>query len=410
MSDDRPKWARRMAREREARDWTQADAVTAMRMHAKKQLPDDSNLIRQWKRWETGEITPSDFYQRIIAETFGTVTHALFPKPGRRNGNAEILTISGMETLDIVSRLQASDLDDATLEALRITADRLCSEYPFLPSDQLLTEGKIWRRRLTNLQGQRLTLAQHREILVLAGWIALLIGCVEYDIGNRQAAETTRRAALSLGQEADHSPIIGWAHEMRAWMALTIGDYQGVVTAARSGTDAAPHQAVTVQLATQEAKAWARIGDRRQTEVALDSGRRLLESLPYPENLDNHFVVDPTKFDFYAMDCYRILGQDRMAETLADEVIRAGTDFDGTERAPMRIAEARITLGVVAARQGDLEQAVSYGQQALTGQRKSLPSLTMVSRDLNKVLKDHYPTEPATQSYLEQLRATTQSS
>ena len=52
----------------------------------------------------------------------------------------------------------------------------------------------------------------------------------------------------------------------------------------------------------------------------------------YPENLDNHFVVDPTKFDFYAMDCYRHLSEDRMAETLADEVIRSATDFDGTEK------------------------------------------------------------------------------
>jgi hypothetical protein len=59
----------------------------------------------------------------------------------------------------------------------------------------------------------------------------------------------------------------------------------------------------------------SRIGDRRQTEIALDRGRRLLDSLPYPENLDNHFVVDPTKFDFYAMDCYRMLAEDKMAET-----------------------------------------------------------------------------------------------
>ena len=44
--------------------------------------------------------------------------------------------------------------------------------------------------------------------------------------------------------------------------------------------------------------------------------------MPYPENLDHHFVVDPTKFDFYAMDCYRHLAEDRMAENLADEVIR----------------------------------------------------------------------------------------
>jgi tetratricopeptide (TPR) repeat protein len=199
------------------------------------------------------------------------------------------------------------------------------------------------------------------------------------------------------------------AHEMRAWMALTTGDYHGVVVAAQNGIDAAPHHSVAVQLAAQEAKAWARIGDRRQTEVALDRGRRLLDSLPYPDNLDHHFVVDPTKFDFYAMDCYRHLGDDPIAETLADEVIEASTDFDGTKRAPMRIAEARITLGVVAARQGELEQAIQLGERALAGERKSVPSLVMVSRDLTKVLRDRYPDEPLTRSYLDELSAVSRS-
>lgn len=64
------------------------------------------------------------------------------------------------------------------------------------------------------------------------------------------------------------------------------------------------------------------------------------------------------RFDFYAMGCYRHLAEDRMAGTLADEVIPSASDFDGTERAPMRVAEARVTLGVVAARQGDVEQAI----------------------------------------------------
>ena len=313
-----------------------------------------------------------------------------------------------MDTLDLVSRLQASDVDSATLEALRVMTDQLCREYPFMPSEQLLTEARNWLSRLTNLQGQRLTLTQHREVLVLAGWLALLIGCVEYDMGKRQEAETTRRAALSLGAETENSEISGWAHEMRAWMALTTGDYHGLVTAAKHGIEVAPHQSVAVQLAAQEAKAWARIGDRRQTEVALDRGRKLLDAMPYPENLDHHFVVDPTKFDFYAMDCYRRLEEDPIAETLADEVIQAGTDFDGTERAPMRLAEARTTLGVVASRQGDLERAVDHGERALQGQRKSLPSLLMVSRDLTRVLKDRYPAESATESYLEQLHALTQ--
>ena len=88
------------------------------------------------------------------------------------------------------------------------------------------------------------------------------------------------------------------------------------------------------------------------------------------------------------MDCYRILADDKMAENLASEVIQASTDFDGKERAPMRLAEARFTLGVVAARQGDLEGAIGQGERALNGERKSLPSLLMVSRDLTRVLNE----------------------
>jgi transcriptional regulator with XRE-family HTH domain len=152
MTDDRPNWARRIRAEREARGWSQADAVRAMRAHSDKPLPDDASMIRQWKRWEAGSGSVSDFYQPLIASTLGTVTHAIFPLPSRRDGEQEIITVSGMETLDIVNRLQRSDVDEATLDALRITTDRLCSEYPYMPSAQLLVEGRQWLRRITGLR------------------------------------------------------------------------------------------------------------------------------------------------------------------------------------------------------------------------------------------------------------------
>jgi hypothetical protein len=383
---------------------SQGDAIAMMRAHAPKKLPEDANMLRQWKRWEAGETMPGDFYQPIIAKMFGTVTHAIFPAASLRDGQAEILAVSGMETLDIISRLQASDVDSTTLDAMRITADRLCSEYPYMPSEQLVVEGRQWLRRVASLQSQRLTLAQHREVLTLAGWLALLVGCVEYDMGDRRAAETTRKAALSLATEADNAEIAGWAHEMRAWFALTVGDYRGVLAAAQAGSEIAPHHGVAVQLAGQEAKAWSRLGDRRQTELALDRGRQLLEGMPYPENLDHHFVVDPAKFDYYSMDCYRILGEDRIARTLADEVIRVGTDFTGEETAPMRLAEARVTLGVAAARQGDLDGAIHYGERALHGDRQCLPSLLMVSKELASVVSTQFGAEPQAQAYLEQLK------
>ncbi|MEU1496945.1 hypothetical protein [Streptomyces sp. NPDC005732] len=122
--------------------------------------------------------------------------------------------------------------------------------------------------------------------------------------------------------------------------------------------------------------------------------------MPHPENLDNHCVVDHAKFDFYAMDCERLVGEGKLARTLAEEVLRVGTDVDGTERSPMRNAEARVTLGVAAAREGDLEQALIMGQRALEGGWQSVPSLIMTSRELAAEMRRRYGSEAAAHDYL----------
>jgi hypothetical protein len=258
---------------------------------------------------------------------------------------------------------------------------------------------------MTAMLDSRMTLKQHQEMLSLTGTVALLLGCVEYDIGLRQEAEVTRRAALSLGEEAANTGVIGWAQEMRAWYSLTQGDYRAAIAAGQAGEDVARNHGVAVQLAAQQAKAWARVGDRRQVEVALDRGRNMLESLPFPADTDHHFVVDPAKVDFYAMDCYRIIGEDRLAEMYAHEVIRTATSADGTLRKPMRAAEANVTLGVVAARAGEVEEAVSLGEDALAGNRQSVPSLLMCSRELGEVLARRYGDQPQVVSYLERVRS-----
>lgn len=309
-----------------------------------------------------------------------------------------------MDTLEIVSRIDVSDVNGATLDAIRIMVEKLCSEYASRNPTELIVEGRQWLRRLVELQERRLTLRQKRETLELAGWLALLVGCLEYDTGNRRGAEATRQGALRLGVEADSAGVLGWAHEMRAWFALTSGDYRGVLAAAEAGRAASGRHSVGVQLIAHQAKAYARTGQVKEMERSLESGRRLLESMPYPENIENHFVVDPSKFDFYAMDCYRQVGEGERARELSNEVIRVSTDFDRSERWPMRIAEAEITLGVVSAREGDLDGALIHGRRALNSGRKSLPSLALASRDLGHVLTERFPGEPDVGEYLEQLR------
>ncbi|MFX0577362.1 XRE family transcriptional regulator [Nocardia nepalensis] len=374
-----------------------------MRAKSSHNLPTDSTLLRNWRRWESGESRPDDFYAPIIAAAFDTVTAAFFPK-NRPNRDDELLSATGMDTLEFIGRLRMSDVSTATLDAIRITAERLCCEYPYTDPHDLHAEGTSWLRRITSLLDGRLTLSQHREILVLAGWVALLVGCVDYDLGRRTTAEATRRAAHSLGQEAENAEITGWSAEMAAWFALTQGNYRGAIEAVDPALVTCGKLGVGVQLSAQRAKAWARLGDRREVEASLAQGRAILERLDHPTNLDNHFVVDPQKYDFYAMDCCRVAGENPRAESYAREVIRNSTRADGTIRNPMRVSEAHLTLAVVAVRDRDLELAVHEGMRAFAGKRRSLPSLMWIAGEAAREMVERFPGDPRTMVYLDQLR------
>jgi hypothetical protein len=192
---------------------------------------------------------------------------------------------------------------------------------------------------------------------------------------------------------------------MSAWFSLTDGDYPGVIAAANRGIAVAGDRDVSVQLIAQQAKAYARVKDDRLVTITLEKGRELLEKQPYPEDVANHFVVDPAKWDYYAMDCFRVAEQDELARTYANEVLRTNADATGRDLAPMRSAEARITLAVAAARDGDLPTAVGLGERALEGDRKSLPSLLMASRELEHVIVNRYPHDADTQEYSDHLRS-----
>jgi transcriptional regulator with XRE-family HTH domain len=141
MGEEFPVWARRIRSLREARGWSQAEATRQMRKHSEKTLPDEDNLLRRWKAWELGETKPGGHYAPLIAATLGTVTASLFPPTNGTEAGMELLSAIGMDTLEIVSRLQASSINDATLQGLRITVDKLCSEYAYCPPKDLLPRG-----------------------------------------------------------------------------------------------------------------------------------------------------------------------------------------------------------------------------------------------------------------------------
>lgn len=307
-------------------------------------------------------------------------------------------------TTELLQRIQTSALSAGALDSLSATVYDLCCQYAHRDAHALRNEAHDWLREISRALRQPTGLRQHRELLVAAGWLALLVGCIEYDLGMRASAEATRITAAQLGAEADAPQIVGWSYEMAAWFALTQGHYRAVLDATQAGIAVAGNDSVTVQLLGQQAKALARLGDTNGVRDALDRGSRRLAAMRPPARNDNHFDVDPDKWDFYAMDAHRIAGNDTLAATHASYVIQQGTAIDGTEASPMRIAEARLTLAVIAARTGNLDEAIHLGLTALHAERRSLPSLLMVAGEVDAALTRRWPDLDRIDTFRETIR------
>ncbi|MFC4588857.1 hypothetical protein [Sphaerisporangium corydalis] len=255
--------------------------------------------------------------------------------------------------------------------------------------------------QVTRLLSGRLTLAQHRELLVITGWLTALLGCIHYDLGEREEAETSRRAAYEMGHQVGHGELMGWAHEMSAWFALVEGRYEDVVTAARMGQAVASQSSAQVQLTLQEARGLARIGDRREADKALTRGADVLAKLPLPGSPDHHFVFDHAKWIFYAATAYTWLEDNDRAEEHARETIQMHTRPDGTSNALMRVADAHIDLGIIHARRGDLDAAVEQGMTAFNIDRRSLTDLVNRAADLDRVIRQRYRREALAEEFHE---------
>ena len=308
MAVDRT-WPERLRRDRLARGMSHRDLARAIIATSTtfSGYSEDS-VERTVKRWESGSIRlPRPDAQEAIARVFGSDTAAYFPSPA---GLIEHV-LSEDATAEVIARLRRSSVDGSTLDLARIAVDQLCIAYASEPGPVVLAEASRWLAEIERVRREgQLTLRQLTEVYDLAGWLSLLVACLRYDLGDDRGAETMRRTAALLGRDLGSPDIRGWSDEIAAWMALTRGDWRGVLAAVRDGLVSAGSSPVVVQLHAQAAKAWARIGNRVEVTASLNRGRELLERTPLPSNTRNHFVVDPAKWDFYEMDCARRVGDD----------------------------------------------------------------------------------------------------
>jgi tetratricopeptide (TPR) repeat protein len=396
--------------------WSRAEmaaALNATPTGLRHRLACDEERIRRWERGEV--LWPHPPYRGALKDLTGRPAESLgFLSPGRQREHrlvaartfpADALRAEAelFDTMELARMADVSDIGPGTVEAVQEAVELLCRAYPATSASTLRDRSKQRLKYVLGLLAGRLTLSQHREILVQAGWLAALLGCLHYDLGEREHAEAARLGAFQMGKQAEHSELMAWAYEMSAWFALTEGRYEDVVDSAQRGQAIAGTGSAMVQLTLQEAKGHARLRHRRDASEALTRGAEALSKLPMPSRPDHHFVFDHTKWIFYAATIYTWQGDDDRAEEHAREILTRHSRPDGSTNAPMRTANARIDLGMVHARRGDLDAAVEEGLAAFRYDRKSLTDLINRGKDLDRLLQARYPGEKPAISFHERL-------
>jgi hypothetical protein len=178
--------------------------------------------------------------------------------------------------------------------------------------------------------------AGRRRLALAAGGHDLI------DLHRDHAAAAHLRTAGQLARGTGHAEITAWCLQTRAWQVLPQGDYRGAAGISEAARRIAPKSgSAFIQATAQEGRAWARLGDARETRAALGRVEALVSRLPVPDRPEHHYRYDPAKAEAYTATTLAWLG-DPAAESYARHILtRLESATDGPPR-PRRAASARL--------------------------------------------------------------------
>ncbi|MGH3940058.1 MAG: hypothetical protein ACRDTG_15780 [Pseudonocardiaceae bacterium] len=186
-----------------------------------------------------------------------------------------------VESVELLRRIEASELGPATLEQMQELVERLGVEYFTVSPAEFRETALSWRRYVARLLEGTLTLRERRDLYAVAGWLTGLLAEVSLALGEEGQPHCT--TALSLAQEVGDARLAGWIRGTQAQIALYTGHPREAATYAQAGREVAPTgSAALVRSCTQEARALAKMSDNEGTRTALDSAEHAWNVLSQP--------------------------------------------------------------------------------------------------------------------------------
>ena len=311
------------------------------------------------------------------------------PVASARDGVAEEIA-----ALDLARLAELTEVGTGTVERLELAVDELATAYPGTPPAELNSRVRGYLGYTRRLLDGRMTLAEHRRLLVVAGWLSLLAATTLIDLHRDHAAAAYLRTAAQLARETGHAEIAAWCLETQAWQVLTEGDYQQAVDISQAAQQVAPKpSSAFIQATAQEGRAWARLGADQETRAALGRVEALVSPLPVPDRPEHHYRYDPAKSEAYLATTLAWIG-DPAAERYARHVLaRIESTIDGPPR-PRRAASARLDLSLALIATGRHDEAAGTTLEAISSGRL-VPSTYWRAREVIQAVAERGVPEAA---------------
>ncbi|MGP2437034.1 helix-turn-helix transcriptional regulator [Streptomyces sp. JW3] len=359
----------RLARRRKASGYTQEEFAEALRV--------DRTTVQ---RWERGDAEPQPHQRPKLAKLLRLTSRGLdellaadvLPAADTSGWlcHGEPADDAEVAAWELARRVQASDVGPETLTRLETAFDDLAMAYPVTPPVELLERVRKHSAYVVRLLDARMTLAEHRRLLVVGGWLSLLGATLHIDLEQERAATAGLQAATTLARQADHPEIEAWCFETDAWRVLTTGDYPRALDLSLAAQSVAPKgSSALIQATAQEGRARARLGQAKETYAAVDRVQKMSAALVAPQRpREHHYQYDPAKCLAYTATTLAWLG-DAAAEPYAREVIKRLGPSEDVGQWPRRVASANIDLGLVLLAGDRLDEACDAVRKAILSGR-----------------------------------------
>src|SRR6266508_1612880 len=329
----------------------------------------------------------------VIGAVDPTVERLRLKPPGSRVLDAM------QDTGASASRLAAGDV-----EQLEQAAAHYAAVFRRTLPETLYPEVLAVRLHVGELLGGSLTLSQHRDLLVTAGWLSNVLGLLCFDLGDHLAAGAWCTDVEQRAEDASHLELAAWGAQTRVLMAFYGGRAREAVTCAQKGQTLAPLGTVAhTKLVAQEMRAWAQLRDVREVDSARRRAKQAIAKLPAGAPAQGAFSISRAGDPPYTATSLMLLGQFQEAEAIMRQVIASHYGVGGRGgpgEHPAGFALAHLRLAWALAGLGRLDEAHSAGSMALAAPRP-VRSVVVLAGELDRALTRSFRDTPQARDFHE---------